>query len=570
MKVTNFRPGGFPEATAGWSTGVTSINSNATTTDGGLSAVNFVQRITANGSNILLNPSVNIAAGSNIAITLDQGPFPAQAYPSNTLRIHSTGGSGTTLTVEEQDGSPTGTVDTLIFPNGSVTINGTDATVRDVPQAFIGARVFNSTTQNISSGGGLTAVTYDSEAFDSDGFHSTSVNTSRLTIPAGLGGKYLIGGSWAFAANANGERYYTLRVNGSTEIAEARILNNTAGPEATAQTISAIYDMAAGDYVEFTVFQNSGSTLASGTANRNRNFWIVKLDSGKVGQGIGARAYNTGTQSITTATWTALTLDSERFDTDGFHSTSVNTERFTVPAGLGGKYLLNTNIGFAANTTGQRGVRLRLNDATTIAQDLRETMTDGSLGTRMSIACVYDLIPGDYVETEVWQDSGGNLNSENSANICPEFSIMRLDSGSSGYSGASVFHSTTQNVSTATPTALVFDSENFDTDSYHSTSANTDRLTVPRAGMYMVGGWFAYDNNSTGQRQWYIRQNGGVVGGPTRHQAEAINQSDEVSVLRMCNAGDFFTLEAYQDSGGTRTIQSTDPVPTFWIHRVGN
>jgi len=84
MKVTNFGPDGIPVALAGWSTGITSINSNATTADGGLSALNFVQRITSNGSNILLNPSVNFAAGSNIALSA----------ASNTITITGLGGGG--------------------------------------------------------------------------------------------------------------------------------------------------------------------------------------------------------------------------------------------------------------------------------------------------------------------------------------------------------------------------------------------------------------------------------------------------------------------------------------------
>ncbi len=82
MKITKFGDG-IPVALGGWSTGITSINSNATTTDGGLSAINFVQRITSNASNILLNPSVNFAAGSNIALSAG----------SNTITITAIGGA---------------------------------------------------------------------------------------------------------------------------------------------------------------------------------------------------------------------------------------------------------------------------------------------------------------------------------------------------------------------------------------------------------------------------------------------------------------------------------------------
>lgn len=88
VKVTNFGPDGIPIALGGWSTGVSSVNSNFNTADGGLSALNFVQAITANGSNFLMRPIVNFAAGSNTTVTVDM----VGSSPSNTIRIHSTGG----------------------------------------------------------------------------------------------------------------------------------------------------------------------------------------------------------------------------------------------------------------------------------------------------------------------------------------------------------------------------------------------------------------------------------------------------------------------------------------------
>ena len=42
----------------------------------------------------------------------------------------------------------------------------------------------------------------NSEDIDSDTFHSTSTNTGRFTIPAGLDGFYLIGGHIMYAASA--------------------------------------------------------------------------------------------------------------------------------------------------------------------------------------------------------------------------------------------------------------------------------------------------------------------------------------------------------------------------------
>ena len=74
----------------------------------------------------------------------------------------------------------------------------------DLPHYNVGARVYNSTDFTHNSTGNWVAVTFDTERFDTDTIHSTSTNTSRLTI--NTGGKYLIGGAVTFTANATGQR----------------------------------------------------------------------------------------------------------------------------------------------------------------------------------------------------------------------------------------------------------------------------------------------------------------------------------------------------------------------------
>jgi hypothetical protein len=57
-----------------------------------------------------------------------------------------------------------------------------------------------------------TALTFDDESFDTDAFHDNSTNTSRITIPAGKGGKYLFGGLISAESGNNG-RSLTTKVN---------------------------------------------------------------------------------------------------------------------------------------------------------------------------------------------------------------------------------------------------------------------------------------------------------------------------------------------------------------------
>jgi len=125
---------------------------------------------------------------------------------------------------------------------------------------------------------------------------------------------------------------------------------------------------------------------------------------------IGARAYNSADISIPTGADTAVTLNSESYDTDPngeIHSTASNTSRMTIQTA--GKYAIKGGGLFAVNGTGQRLLKLRVNGATYIA--LSPTLKgDASLSVGQQVHGVYDFAAGDYVEMMAYQDSGGALN----------------------------------------------------------------------------------------------------------------------------------------------------------------
>jgi hypothetical protein len=130
----------------------------------------------------------------------------------------------------------------------------------------LGARVYHSANQNITNST-WTALNFDSERWDTDNIHNNTTNNTRLT--ATTAGKYIIIGNASFYnGNVNGEG--RLRLNGTTIIANynsARFIN-----------ITTIYDLAVNDYVEFIVFQNTGSTQpVSSTANYTPEFMMVRL-----------------------------------------------------------------------------------------------------------------------------------------------------------------------------------------------------------------------------------------------------------------------------------------------------
>lgn len=123
--------------------------------------------------------------------------------------------------------------------------------------ARAGCRVRKSTDSIISTGGGGTFFGFDVEEVDTDAFHSTSVNTTRITVPSGFDGLYHVRGYYRWDATGPGAAgsLIFIAVNGT-------IIDRTMSPAAApflGQQISTVLRLAAGDYVELGVYQSSGS-----------------------------------------------------------------------------------------------------------------------------------------------------------------------------------------------------------------------------------------------------------------------------------------------------------------------
>lgn len=142
-------------------------------------------------------------------------------------------------------------------------------------QGFIptvhGCRVYHNTTQTLTNSTS-TPIAFNSERFDTDAYHDTSTNNSRITIPAGLAGKYLIGCNIDWSTES-GYHDIVLRLNGTTGLAAI-----TATSVNKILPIETVYDLAAGDYIEAVVGNFSGSSrTVNSTANYSPEFWAVLL-----------------------------------------------------------------------------------------------------------------------------------------------------------------------------------------------------------------------------------------------------------------------------------------------------
>ena len=150
------------------------------------------------------------------------------------------------------------------------------ATPAAATPTFVGAFVTKSANQSILNATG-TLISFDTESFDTNGFHDNVTNNTRFTIPTGYAGKYLVTGILVWAANASGQRVNYILKNGSLlHLTSAQPLS--AGGATTAAIVSQVIDLAVGDYVELQCYQDSGGALnMTGTNSWDTNFSISYL-----------------------------------------------------------------------------------------------------------------------------------------------------------------------------------------------------------------------------------------------------------------------------------------------------
>lgn len=136
-------------------------------------------------------------------------------------------------------------------------------------------------------------------------------------------------------------------------------------------------------------------------------------------------------QTVANNTSTALTADEEVVDTRGWHDTSTNNTRLTVPAGV--KLVEGfATVTWVANATGYRAIWFSKNGATTtINPGSGESVVEPESGTAVTvthhITGPMSCVEGDYFECIVHQTSGGNLNTEPYSSFARTFfGIRRL------------------------------------------------------------------------------------------------------------------------------------------------
>ncbi|MCF8467411.1 MAG: hypothetical protein K9G33_08435 [Sneathiella sp.] len=197
------------------------------------------------------------------------GGSPAAAFnfivPAIKRPFMVTNGSGETATVKTASGAAGQVLDgetRLFYCDGTDVLGLTDSTSAGGgggAGSHSGALVTKSANQSVANSSNM-ALGWNSESYDTGGFHDNSVNNSRLTVPGGVS-KVIVSGQVRWDSNTSGAREILVEKNGSATYDGRPFRHIGAQPGRTIQGfVSPVLAVTPGDYFEMIAWQDSGAS----------------------------------------------------------------------------------------------------------------------------------------------------------------------------------------------------------------------------------------------------------------------------------------------------------------------
>ena len=128
----------------------------------------------------------------------------------------------------------------------------------------------------------------------------------------------------------------------------------------------------------------------------------------------------------------------------------------------------------------------------------------------------------------------------------------------SGFVGCALYNSAALSIANATVTTVLWNSEDFDTDSFHSTSTNTGRITIPsgKDGKYLFIVTTLFDVNATGFRGVRFNKNGSIQNYLETQPGGTGNGGVSLSAIYNLVATDYIEAAVEQTSGGALNVKT--------------
>lgn len=146
---------------------------------------------------------------------------------------------------------------------------------------------------------------------------------------------------------------------------------------------------------------------------------VVALNSRPV-----ARLRRTSAQSIPHNAFTAVTWQIADWDSHGGWNAGVNPSRYTFP--VPGYYKVSYHAAFAANATGGRAMAVAQNATRVAAGNVLDDNAGAGNGYHPSGSLTVRANAAEYIELQVYQFSGANLDQEVSSDGGPYLDVVFL------------------------------------------------------------------------------------------------------------------------------------------------
>ena len=206
-----------------------------------------------------------VQAGTGISVADGTGPIPivtntvATEFDAKGDLVVGTGS-------DTFDRLAVGTDGYTLVADSSVSPTGLKWAAPASGTTFAGCSLYRTVDQTGIASATNTAILWDAQHFDTDAYHSTVTNTSRITIPSGKAGKYLICGMTEIALLSATKVQTIIYLNGS-------IVQYAGDYQGTGTNVkgpySIVLDLGVNDYIEIFARQDSGSNAdATGGTQR--------------------------------------------------------------------------------------------------------------------------------------------------------------------------------------------------------------------------------------------------------------------------------------------------------------
>lgn len=307
-------------------------------------------------------------------------------------------------------------------------------------------------------------------------------------------------------------------------------------------------------------------------------------------------------REIVTATETIVRWFSEEWDSHGLHDVSANQSRITIPSGWGGIYLFACTLSISpGDPDGYRRARFLVNGSTEWGQ-AEEIPARGNARTAICCASLINLSPGDYVQVEVYQDSGSELTllgADDDDELGCKLDVLYMAENAAGNGFAweltglggkadlaewwndevvgsftklrrrPAVHVTSSAASTTASSwhTHSFGTELFDNHAMWSAGAPT-RMTITASGYYLLVGQVNFDGGLATTRMVRWQQNGTGTG--WRANSFPTGYADfsmQCMFWGWLDSGDYMELQSWQSTGGA--LDASARMWGVWLgHRI--